>query len=319
MNSQIKLGSLKEVDIRNVWKDEAKDFTPWLLNNVEELSASLGLDLELHQAEHPVGRFSLDLIGVIGGTQDRVIIENQLGASDHTHFGQLLTYAGGTDAKYVIWIASKFRDEYISAIKWLNDGTTEEINFFAVEVSAVQIGDSLPAPLFKVVAQPNEWSKEAKANASAAISGERGQLQVEFWAKYLTKVAESRPTWTSSRRGRPQNWLALTARFQGASFCVAFTGTQMKSELIFDSKDSELNRQRFDYLLENQSVIEKEYGAPLIWHAPEGNIQCILRSVEPGDFMKEESWEKAIEWMLDSQTRLRAAVEPYLQQLKQIT
>ena len=221
MNSQSHLGSLKSVDIRDVWKDEARDFTPWLLRNVEELSAALGLDLELHQAEHPVGRFSLDLIGVLGGTQDRVIIENQLGPSDHAHFGQLLTYAGGTDAKYVIWIASKFRDEYISAIKWLNDGTTDDINFFAVEVGAVQIGDSLPAPLFTVVAQPNEWSKEVKANAAAAISGERGQLQVEFWTKYLAQVAVERPAWTSSRRGRPQNWFPMTAKLQGTSYCVA--------------------------------------------------------------------------------------------------
>lgn len=319
MNSQLKLGSLKTIDIRDVWKDEARDFTPWLLVNVKELSDALGLDLELHQSEHPVGKFSLDLIGVIAGTQDIVIIENQLGASDHTHFGQLLTYAGGTDAKYVIWIASKFRDEYISAIKWLNDGTTEEINFFAVEVGAVQIGDSLPAPLFKVVAQPNEWSKEAKANATAAISGERSQLQVEFWTRYLTKVSETRPAWTSSRRGRAQNWLATTARLQGASFCVAFTGSQMKSELVFDSKDVELNSQRFDYLLEHKEQIERSFGAPLIWHFPEGNIQCILRYVAPGDFLDEGSWEGAIEWLLETQSRLRSAVEPYLQNLKQGT
>lgn len=316
MNAPLRLGTLKTVDIRNVWKDEARDFTPWLLKNVEELSAALGLDLELHQAEHPVGKFSLDLIGVIGGTQDRVIIENQLGSSDHTHFGQLLTYAGGTDAKYVIWIASKFRDEYISAIKWLNDGTTEDINFFAVEVGAVQIGDSLPAPLFKVVAQPNEWSKEVRANATAAISGERGQLQVEFWTKYLTRVAEVRPSWTSSRRGRPQNWMPTTAKLQGASYCVAFTGAQLKSELVFDSKDVEQNSQRFDYLQDHKEQIEKIFGEPLIWHFPEGNIQCILRAVKPADFMNQDSWEESIEWLIDSQTRLRAAIDEHLQHLK---
>lgn len=316
MSSRLKLGTLRTVDLTEVWKHEARDFTPWLLTNAEELSAALGLDIELHQAEHPVGKFSLDLIGVIGGTQDRVIIENQLGTSDHTHFGQLLTYAGGTDAKYVIWIASKFRDEYISAIKWLNDGTTEDINFFAVEVSAVQIGDSLPAPLFKVVAQPNEWSKEAKANATAAISGERGQLQVEFWTRYLSKLAETHPTWTSSRRGRPQNWFPTTARLQGASFCVAFTGTQMKSELVFDSKDIELNSQRFQYLLERRDEIEAAYGSPLVWHFPDGNIQCILRSVAPGNFMQEETWDQAITWLLEAQAKLRAAVEPHLQQFK---
>jgi hypothetical protein len=201
----------------------------------------------------------------------------------------------------------------------LNDGTTDDINFFAVEVGAVQIGDSLPAPLFTVVAQPNEWSKEVKANAAAAISGERGQLQVEFWTKYLAQVAVERPTWTSSRRGRPQNWFPVTAKLQGTSYCVAFTGTQLKSELVFDSTDADLNSQRYEYLLKHSSEIESKFGAKLIWHFPDGNKQCIIRSVKDGDFMKQDTWDESIEWFISEQTRLREAMEGYLAHLKQTT
>lgn len=317
MSPRQTLGTLETVELRKVWPNEATDFNPWLLANSGELSKALGLDLELTQTQYQVGKFLLDLIGTIQGTNDRVIIESQLGTSDHSHFGQLLTYAGGTDANYVIWIAGSFRDEYISAIDWLNSGTTEDMNFFAVEVSAVQIGDSQPAPLFKVVAQPNEWTKETKAITSAAISGERGQLQVDFWTRFLAAVAEERPQWTSSRRGRAQNWFPMSARLPDASYCVAFTGQQLKSELVFQSNDIELNERRFNYLKQYRLEIEEAFGSPLIWHFPDGNKQCIVRFTEPGDFMNQDSWESAIEWFIETQTRLRSTLDDYLQDLKQ--
>ncbi len=81
MNSE--LGRIEWLDIREVWRNEAIDFTPWLLTNVDVLRDALGgLDLELEQAEHPVGAFSLDLIGTDhhGGP---LIVENQIEASDH--------------------------------------------------------------------------------------------------------------------------------------------------------------------------------------------------------------------------------------------
>lgn len=313
-----KIGTLKSVDIREVWKDEAKEFTPWLLNNVRDLSRELGLDLELHRAEHPVGKLSLDLIGVVEGTQSRVIIENQLEVSDHSHFGQLLTYAGGTDAKYVIWIAKKFRDEYIAALEWLNQGTTDEINFFAVEVSAVQIDDSLPAPMFKVVVQPNEWTKDTKASASATLNGERAQLQSVFWTKFLAKVSEHFPDWTSSQKGPAQSWFRMSTRkFVGSSFCVAFTGSEMKSELVFDSGNSGLNMRRFEELQLHKEELESAYGHELVWHS--ANVQCIVRDVLPGDFLDESSWDAAIDWMIESQHRLRIAVDSQLEALRDIS
>ena len=45
----IHLGRLSKVDLRKFFKDEAKDFTPWLVeeDNLELLSETLGLDIEL--------------------------------------------------------------------------------------------------------------------------------------------------------------------------------------------------------------------------------------------------------------------------------
>ena len=72
------LGRLRTVAPRDVWPHEALNFTPWLLSNVDVLSDLLGMDLELQEAEHPVGGFSLDLLGRDLSYDSVVIIENQL-------------------------------------------------------------------------------------------------------------------------------------------------------------------------------------------------------------------------------------------------
>src|ERR1700757_2980410 len=110
------LGRLTTVPPRDVWTHEAHDFTPWLLQNVDVLSDLLGTDLELDVAEHPVGDFSLYLLGRDVSDDSVVIVENQLARSDHVHLGQILTYAAGTNPKTIVWITTSFRPEHRAAL-----------------------------------------------------------------------------------------------------------------------------------------------------------------------------------------------------------
>lgn len=141
------LGRLTVVPPRQVWPHEAHNFTPWLLQNVDVLSDLLGMDLELEVAEHPVGDFSLDLIGRDLSDDSVVIVENQLESSDHTHLGQILTYAAGTQPKTIVWVATRFRSEHRAALDWLNEHTDPDTRFFGVEIEVVKIGDSAPHPI----------------------------------------------------------------------------------------------------------------------------------------------------------------------------
>jgi len=81
------LGRLEEVDPRDIWKDEARNFTPWLLDNADYLGEVLGLEIELESREHPVGSFSLDLYGRDITNGCVLIVENQLDGTDHKHLG----------------------------------------------------------------------------------------------------------------------------------------------------------------------------------------------------------------------------------------
>lgn len=99
------LGKIDSVDIRTHWKNEEYDFTPWLAKetHIQVLAEAIGLDLEVEGTEVPIGSFKADILArdAEGRT---VIIENQLGKTDHKHLGQLITYASGIDARIVIWV-----------------------------------------------------------------------------------------------------------------------------------------------------------------------------------------------------------------------
>ena len=121
IEGMLELGRLQSMDPRDVWRHEAHDFTPWLLENADVLSDALGIDLELSAAEHPVGGFNLDLVGRDLTNNCVLIVENQLSTTDHGHLGQLVTYAAGTDARTIVWISPSFREEHRQALDFLND------------------------------------------------------------------------------------------------------------------------------------------------------------------------------------------------------
>jgi hypothetical protein len=111
------------LNLRDLWKHEERDFTPWLAEHIEDLSALLQLPIVVDQIEHKVGIYELDMLGHVEESDAIVIIENQLQATDHSHLGQLITYAAGLEAAIVVWIAPEVQDEHRAAVEWLNKHT----------------------------------------------------------------------------------------------------------------------------------------------------------------------------------------------------
>ena len=187
------LGRIEKIDLREAWPNEAEDFTPWLSEQgLDELGEALGLELEMQSREAPVGSFALDMLCTESGTNRTVIIENQLGQTDHDHLGKLLTYAGGCDANVIVWIAKEFRDEHRQALELLNQRTGEDTEFFGVVIELWKIGDSHPAPHFKMVVVPNEWIIKTFPTGT-----ERSRRYREFFQELIDSLIE---IWDSYRR-----------------------------------------------------------------------------------------------------------------------
>ncbi len=178
-------GQLEDVDLRKAWGREDQNFTPWLADNLDRLSAALDISpaLELISSEFAVGDYSADIVARAPGSGEIAVIENQLEGSDHKHLGQVLTYLAGTEAKIVVWVARNFSEPHLSAVHWLNDHTSNDYAFFAVRVRVVQIGDSPLAPVFDVLERPSEWERTVRSNI-ARDESETTKFRREFWAHF---------------------------------------------------------------------------------------------------------------------------------------
>ena len=201
------LAKIERVELREAWPNEAQNFTPWLAENIAELGEALGMDLELQQVEAPVGGYSLDILATDLNSNRPVIIENQLEATDHTHLGQLLTYAAGFDAGVIVWVTREFRDEHWQALDWLNQRTGEDTQFFGVVVELWSIAGSPPAPHFRLSATPNEWRK---LNATVAGKGrnapsERDERCRDFFQPLIDVLREEH-RFTNKRASSPRTY-----------------------------------------------------------------------------------------------------------------
>ena len=303
------LGRLTSIPPRDVWPHEALHFTPWLLKNADVLSDLLGMDLALDVAEHPVGGFSLDLMGRDETTGEVVIVENQLEASDHTHLGQILTYAAGTDPTTIVWVAAFFRPEHRAALDWLNARTNENTRFFGVELGVVRIGQSEPAPLFRLVAEPNDWEKRVRAVTQAEGLSPKQALYLGFWTRWLERLHAERPGWSRATRPPRDSWFTMTAGIPGITYYTSFTKQGLSSELVFESPDADLNTARFEKLQARQVELDGSYGDVLDWQELQGRKATRVAEYLAGaDVTAEEEWDNYQEWLLDRQSRLRQAL-----------
>ena len=181
-----KLSRLEEVGLREVWPDEAQDFTPWLAEeeNLTLLGKTLDMELELEAQEIYVGDFRADIL-CRNEDGSRVLIENQLEKTDHDHLGKILTYSAGLNVHTIIWIAREFRDEQLAALDQLNEITDERFRYFGIEIKVWQIGNSARAPQFEIVCSPNNWSRTVSRDTERTVNknlSETQQLKKKYWS-----------------------------------------------------------------------------------------------------------------------------------------
>ena len=195
------LSRLERVDLREAWAHEAHQFTPWLADNLDQLSEQLGVSLELEGTEVQVGPYWADIVAHVPQDGTRVLIENQLEDADLQHLGQVLAYLAGLEAQVVVWVAKGFGEPHLSAIRWLNEHTADPFAFFAVRVRVVRIEHSPLAPVFDVVERPNEWDRQVQDASRVGELSEIGRFRRDFWAHLAARRPHApglRPGYASS-------------------------------------------------------------------------------------------------------------------------
>lgn len=300
----MKLGKLKEIDIRTVWPHEQYDFSKWLAQdeNIQELGDSLNLSLTDVETETSVGNFRCDILAKDELTGKMVLIENQLEATNHDHLGKIITYASGLDAAVVVWIVASARDEHAAAIEWLNKHTDDEISFFLLEVHAYQIGDSDPAPQFTIIEQPNDFVKTVKSVAKSADMNESQKQRLEFWTRF-NDVVESKGKPFNKRKATTDHWYNVAIGSSDANISIDLVNKEHKIRVSLWISD---NKELFDALFMRRDEIEAALGFGLVWNRLDNKKASYISAYIKGlDFKKQDNYPELMEQIIDMVVRMK--------------
>lgn len=303
------ISKLIEVPIREVWKNEAKNFTTWLGNHLEYLDEQLGIKLSLEEIEKSVGSFSADILAKdIEG--NLVIIENQLKITDHDHLGKLLTYLSNLNAKTAIWISPNTRPEHETVINYLNQISPSNTNFYLIQIRAYKIDSSSPAPLFTIVAGPGEELKDI-GKIKKDLS-DKDKKRYDFFSRLLDYSNSKTKLFNNVSPVSYQNWVMTGAGKAGLSWVYSVGVSKSNCHLYFGLKDAHKNKERFKKLFKHKSAIESNFGSKLEWDYKEGRQQHYIRSTSKLGGLKDATkWEVIQTDMVARMIKLEKAIKKY--------
>lgn len=307
----MKLGKLTEVEVRDLWKHEQYDFSEWLSKeeNIEYLNDILSFTLVDVQKEATVGMYRCDILAKDETTGVKVIIENQLEASNHDHLGKIITYASGLDATVIVWIVKEAREEHRSAIEWLNNHTDENIGFFLIELHAYRIGDSLPAPKFEIIEQPNDFIKANKSNSNNSEESQRALERKEFWTLFNQKIIEKGKPF-NVRKATTDHWYDVAVGTSEAHIAIDLVN---KDHRVVVGLYISNNKDLFDKLFLNKESIEESLGLELVWDRLEGKkASRIKHTIQGLNYDDHSNYDELMDEIIDLATRMRDVFKEYI-------
>ncbi len=270
------------------------------------------MDLKLEGQELNVGNFRADILCRNVADGSRVLIENQLEKTDHSHLGQILTYATGLDVHAVIWIAKTFREEHSAVLDQLNEIAGEKFRYFGIEVRVWQIGDSTPAPQFEIVSKPKDWRSTISRKAQRAASKDTSETQLQQLKRYWTEWDD----YMIQKLGK-RSFQNFDMDPYGSEFIIDAYRIHEKKEIgVRLCIVGENAKKYFRLLKEQQEEIEREFAEPIEWDERplQGYSQIFLQKTDT-DPTDETDWLNQHEWLATKLEKFDAVFRPRIKAL----
>jgi len=308
------LGRLEKLEPTVYWHEDA-EIIPWLSEpeNLTLLGEALGLQLALEVATDLNGDEDdappLALFCQEGGSNARVMIEPQLGATDDLHLGQLLTRAAQAQVDGVIWVVAHLTPNHQQALTWLNQITTARQWFCGVELELWRIGKTAMAAKFNPSIQPTKAAAAGLGEAEGAAPPEaedpaeepltEAQLQnLEFWTGFCQHLDRRG---SIVKPGVPPHHSAMGFAIGRAGFrlyaSIDREHQTLHAELLLSGEDAQPH---FYLLATEQDAIATEMGYPLVWDDQADHKACaIYCTLSEVDIDCRDHWQDYYQWLCD--------------------
>ena len=158
------VGKLRKIDLNEVWGNEPEGFGAWLQQEeiLEILGESIEAPLKPAGEDIPLGTLQGGVVAKDAKRGHYVIVFGHLNGINADALGKLIMYSAGLEAKAFVCVGQDITPEIRQSLDWLNTVSRDDVNFYATELELWRIDDSVPAPNFNVVCQPNMWARQLK-------------------------------------------------------------------------------------------------------------------------------------------------------------
>ncbi len=222
-----------------------------------------------------------------------------------------------TDVRIVL-VSENFGKELTTAVLWLRK---RDIDIRCVRLRPYEDGAKRLIDVQQIIPLPeaNEYQVQLreKEQIGRRKRAERFDVRLKFW-EGLIAITRNRRTRHANNKPVPYSWLGASSGIRGLNFNYSVVQGKGFIELYIDRGDAAENKGIFDQLRTRKQEIEQAFGAALSWDRLETKRACrISHLIECGGYRSPESdWPTIQSEMVDSMSKLDAALKPGLAALK---
>lgn len=215
----------------------------------------------------------------------------------------------------IVLASADFSKELTTAVLWLNE---REVDIRCVRMVPYKNGSQTLLDVQQVIPLPEaeEYQirvreKASQERAARLIPTEAQARFMRFWEGLLER-AKAQSSLHQSCRVTKGNWVG--ANQQGMLFSYVLVGGKGRVELYICRSDKAENKAIFGELQAKRATIEAAFGRSLNWNLNEqsgpSRIDCL---VDAGSLEDESTWEALQTAMVETMTRLEAALAPHIE------
>jgi hypothetical protein len=150
---------------------------------------------------------------------------------------------------------------------------------------------------------------------AAQTQGELAALYLRLWSMLLEKLRDRHADWVGRVNPPSVSWLGFSASIPSAKWALAFArGARIRSELYFDNDDPGIYQQ----LKTRRDALETAVGSELSWEDLPTRTASRVALYRPGSIEREDEYPAYVDWFIESQERLRSAIEEVLGEAEKV-
>ena len=216
----------------------------------------------------------------------------------------------------IILVGTEVEESLERMVEWLSDNYDMSINVLILKYTKTKSGDEIIA---RTTIIPEDVEMEKSQRHQGKIYEERHRLRKEFWAGLL-EIANKKTNLFSGISPGIYSWIGTGAGKSGMSYNFVIHNKYARVEIYLDKGkgSTEINKKRFDSLLEHREEIERKFGDKLEWERldeDETRASRIAYYFRGFGLKDSDKWDALRTNLVDSMIKLEESLKDYIKRL----